>query len=363
MALIVAITLLFSTCVLGLPVPTEKVLLSDAASAPSPPTATDMDPVSVRCMFSPMTSGELRNKRDELARKVASLALISPDRVQLVQAPGMESALIQSSEGDWATVSSAGTGLEVLIQIMPPINTSSGRTALEAAEALLSLKSAAWLEALGLSVSNVQLGSGILGEDSLGVSQDSLQTQSPSSAATATPTRLPPAPRSAPKTAAPSEAAPFERQVQVRVTFKTLTPGDFAARHAELTVKIAGLVWVSPSRLRLLLSPIDDRALSPPPAGTPDLGSGGGVTLLIVILPRKGAKEKSAARAADDLLAISNEAWQVPRRGGTTCSAGYRAARDAVPGYDARGRVRVRYLVTTLAWPTSAEKQAGPDLG
>lgn len=316
MALIVAITLLFSTCVLGLPVPTEKVLLSDAASAPSPPTATDMDPVSVRCFFSPMTSGELRNKRDELARKVASLALISPDRVQLVQAPGMESALIQSSEGDWATVSSAGTGLEVLIQIMPPINTSSGRTALEAAEALLSLKSAAWLEALGLSVSSVQLGSGILGEDSLGVSHDSLQTQSPSSAATATPTRLPPAPRSAPetaaapKTAAPSEAAPFERQVQVRVTFKTLTPGDFAARHAELTVKIAGLVWVSPSRLRLLLSPIDDRAPSPPPAGTPDLGSGGGVTLLIVILPRKGAKEKSSARAADDLLAISREAWQ-----------------------------------------------------
>ncbi len=155
--------------------------------------------------------------------------------------------------------------------------------------------------------------------------------------------------------------------MQVRVTFKTLTPGDFAARHAELTVKIAGLVWVSPSRLRLLLSTIDDRALSPPPAGTPEAGSGGGVTLLIVILPRKGAKEKSAARAADDLLAISHEAWQVPRRGGTTCSAGPgyrdRAARDAVPGYDARGRVRVRYLVTTLAWPASAEKQAGPDLG
>jgi hypothetical protein len=54
--------------------------------------------------------------------------------------------------------------------------------------------------------------------------------------------------------------------------------------------KVAGLIWVSPKRIQI--TPIPGSSLSPPSPGRAT-----GITLLIVILPRTGAKEKTAAAA------------------------------------------------------------------
>jgi hypothetical protein len=210
-----------------------ELCTAPAESAPSPlQTTEEVDPVSVRCIFSPITPAELRDRQQGFATKVAALASISPERVQIVQAPAVEFALIQSSEAGWALASST-SGIPVLIQIMPPTGTLSEKDPRQAAEILLLLKPDAWLQALGVSVSNVEIDSGVLGEHSLGHSADLPQSPPLSASPTAAPGALA---RAQPKTAIPSVAAPPEAEKVVRITITPLTSAELAARRNEMVV-------------------------------------------------------------------------------------------------------------------------------